>query len=231
MYIPCIVPLREDETLASWICHLAKDNGFENVNEFARYFLQPLVKCGKFRYLKVNDLENFSLLYQRMQMPEISMRELYLMTTCYGGLAPFLSDGRRIHYLNASFRIGVSENEFCSASASILNELRFCPQCRTEEAQADGWYYHRAHQIPGVRVCHKHGCGLYRYTGSVGHWFDEDAQSEPCISDIKPWERNYAQFAKRLLELSPDIDYEAVKAAVLDNLSKHSLLRETMRRL
>jgi len=46
--------------------------------------------------------------------------------------------------------------------AARLTDRRFCPDCVADEMAALGEsYWHRAHQLPGVVVCHRHG-GLLR---------------------------------------------------------------------
>lgn len=49
-------------------------------------------------------------------------------------------------------------------SAEGANEMappKFCPTCAREDVRSLGQpYWHRAHQVPGVLVCHKHGAWL-----------------------------------------------------------------------
>ena len=41
--------------------------------------------------------------------------------------------------------------------------LRYCPACAQEDRDTYGeTYWHRKHQLRGIRVCHKHGCWLER---------------------------------------------------------------------
>jgi hypothetical protein len=45
-----------------------------------------------------------------------------------------------------------------ASSVPALQSLRFCPACVSEEILLYGEpYWHRAHQVPGVYVCHRHG--------------------------------------------------------------------------
>jgi hypothetical protein len=41
------------------------------------------------------------------------------------------------------------------------NAFRYCPQCCVEDARLYGAaYWHRSHSLPGVLLCHRHGCVL-----------------------------------------------------------------------
>lgn len=42
------------------------------------------------------------------------------------------------------------------------SHLQFCVACAKEDATRVEAYWHRAHQLPGVLVCPRHGCGLWR---------------------------------------------------------------------
>lgn len=47
--------------------------------------------------------------------------------------------------------------------------LRYCPVCAEQDRKAYGEaYWHRCHQIPGIWICHEHGCFLKESTVSMG---------------------------------------------------------------
>lgn len=159
--------------------------------------------------------EDFISLYKALNLQGVSMWDLYMKTSCYGGIAPFLSDARQTHYLNTAFRLGASNNSIVSASNSLTSELRFCPLCKKEDEVAGGWYYHRAHQMPSIKVCYKHGSILRRFTGKFGTELSASPQSVSCTNTENSWEQDFAVFAKELLDAAPDISAENSKAAVL----------------
>ena len=168
MYLPVIIAPKNDETTASWIRRLTLANGFDNTEEFAQQFICDSDIANEQRFKAMLGTEDFISLYKALNLQGVSMWDLYMKTSCYGGIAPFLSDARQTHYLNTAFRLGASNNSIVSASKSLTSELRFCPLCKKEDEVAGGWYYHRAHQMPSIKVCYKHGSILRRFTGKFG---------------------------------------------------------------
>lgn len=215
MYLPVIIAPKNDETTASWIRRLTLANGFDNTEEFAQQFICDSDIANEQRFKAMLGTEDFISLYKALNLQGVSMWDLYMKTSCYGGIAPFLSDARQTHYLNTAFRLGVSNNSIVSASNSLTSELRFCPLCKKEDEVAGGWYYHRAHQMPSIKVCYKHGSILRRFTGKFGTELSASPQSVSCTNTENSWEQDFAVFAKELLDAAPDISAENTKAAVL----------------
>lgn len=223
MYFPAAVILQPDETLASWIRRLALSNGFDRIDEFAQQFIYDSNASKGQRLKRSYGTKDFISLYNAFAPQDISMREFYMVTSCYGGIAPFLSVGRQIHYLNTAFRLGVSERSLSVSSNSLTSKLKFCPLCK-EDDKADGaWYYHRAHQMPGVGVCYKHGCSLYLFTGKIGTEFSDNLQFIPCRNTADTWKQSFAVFAKELLDAMPNISAEDTKAAILQEVKRRGL--------
>lgn len=215
MYLPVIIAPKNDETTASWIRRLTLANGFDNTEEFAQQFICDSDIANAQRFKAMLGTEDFISLYKALNLQGISMWDLYMKTSCYGGIAPFLSDARQTHYLNTAFRLGASNNSIVSASNSLTSELRFCPLCKKEDEVAGGWYYHRAHQMPSIKVCYKHGSILRRFTGKFGTELSVSPQSVSCTNTENSWEQDFAVFAKELLDAAPEISAENTKAAVL----------------
>jgi len=215
MYLPVIIAPKNDETTASWIRRLTLANGFDNTEEFAQQFICDSDIANEQRFKAMLGTEDFISLYKALNLQGVSMWDFYMKTSCYGGIAPFLSDARQTHYLNTAFRLGASNNSIVSASNSLTSELRFCPLCKKEDEVAGGWYYHRAHQMPSIKVCYKHGSILRRFTGKFGTELSASPQSVSCTNTENSWEQDFAVFAKELLDAAPDISAENTKAAVL----------------
>lgn len=215
MYLPVIIAPKNDETTASWIRRLTLANGFDNTEEFAQQFICDSDIANEQRFKAMLGTEDFISLYKALNLQGVSMWDFYMKTSCYGGIAPFLSDARQTHYLNTAFRLGASNNSIVSASNSLNSELRFCPLCKREDEVAGGWYYHRAHQMPSIKVCYKHGSFLRRFTGKFGTELSASPQSVSCTNTENSWEQDFAVFAKELLDAAPDISAENTKAAVL----------------
>lgn len=220
MYLPVIIATKNDETTASWIRRLTLANGFDNTEEFAQQFICDSDIANEQRFKAMLGTEDFISLYKALNLQGVSMWDLYMKTSCYGGIAPFLSDARQTHYLNTAFRLGASNNSIVSASNSLTSELRFCPLCKKEDEVAGGWYYHRAHQMPSIKVCYKHGAILRRFTGKFGTELSASPQSVSCTNTEDSWEQDFAVFAKELLDAAPDILAENTKVAVLREVKR-----------
>lgn len=212
------IPPEEDELFSSWIYRISKANLFENLDPFIRAFIRPKAPDG-YQHLRYDDTEEFLTFYLALQS-HTPMAELYLRTTCYAGLAPFMTSGQQIRRLNISFRRTYRKTEFTPKVTPYTRELRRCRCCQQEELENKGfWYYHRAHQLPGVRVCHKHGVLLDVFEGKRGHEFDEDNFFEPALpnADEKIMLR-YAIFFKKILDDAPDGDLSHTKQAIRNML-------------
>lgn len=113
MYLPVIIAPKNDETTASWIRRLTLANGFDNTEEFAQQFICDFDIANEQRFKAMLGTEDFISLYKALNLQGVSMWDLYMKTSCYDGIAPFLSDARQTHYLNA----GIDENDWESAMA------------------------------------------------------------------------------------------------------------------
>jgi len=86
-----------------------------------------------------------------------------------------------------------------------IQALKSCAQCFFEDTKEYGLaYWHRAHQIPNVSACHKHGINLdkqtltYRYHLAVGLPSPPVAITKAAKNDVE-----YAQFCANLIS-DPD---------------------------
>jgi hypothetical protein len=97
--------------------------------------------------------------------PNCSTAELLVESTHAPYFWPFLLDTQRVK-LKASmlgtrshavkFSLGI-----VASRIGAENSLRFCPDCRRSEEAAGIAVWHRAHQLPGILVCHVHGSTLF----------------------------------------------------------------------
>ena len=219
--LPLVIPLEEDELLGSWMYRLSRANLFDNTDIFIKNFVRANAHNG-YHYIKYDDTEEFTTFYHTLQS-STSMADLFLKTTCYSGLAPFLTSGQQTRRVNLSFRKTYGHSEFTPKVTPLTRELRYCKQCRLEELESNGfWYYHRAHQLPGVRVCHKHSCLLKIYKGRIGHEFDDDAPFETTTPNTQlDIMVRYSLFAKGILDTAPYVDMNDTKLVLKDALVQH----------
>lgn len=217
--LPIVIPLEEDELLGSWIYRLARANLITDIDTFIRTYVRAAPY--KRNYIKCNELEEFTPFYNALDT-QIPMLDLFLQTTCYAGIAPFISSGQQITRLNHAFRKTYHNTHISNVGQPLTAKLRWCEQCQQEELNTKGfWYCHRAHQLPGVKVCHKHGSLLKVFNGWSGREFNPNASFE--ISEANaPTEimQQYAVFFKTLLDLAPDGSFEITRKILKSEITK-----------
>lgn len=198
--VPVLLPPYEDETLLCWQRRLASVNGFQTPRQFVKAFvLEEHPRAHGER--RADALESFSKFFENLHV-ENTISDIFLATTCYGGLAPFLSKHQQTQYINTAFR----SNTLGSSPHVLTSDKYFCPDCWGEVP-----FFHRSHQIPGVRMCNKHHRLL--------HYYDEHHQEIACTPNApsKIMEK-YSAFVASLLRIQPDADIQATKLAIVSEL-------------
>lgn len=218
--IPIMIPYQKDEFLYSWICRLAIENGFK---DDIREFMQSYVCLSDDLCFDVTKIEPFAInLHEKLRRHLI---DLYLETSLYPFLSIFLTNQLQTKYLNKVFRKYQRHSSFTNDQMSrAINELKICPICKNEELDKLGfYYYHRSHQLPGVKVCTKHKCQLHRYTGQRYKIFTQPLKTEivPLKATIDV-EYQYAAFVEELLHANLDINKQQLCQIIEDELTKQS---------
>ena len=197
-----VIPLMEDETLYSYLLRLAKVNGFEDIRHFtdSHVFSSRYENKGK-KYVDVSfdirdDLYRFAVSLQGSQ--HVQVLPFYLRTSIFSGIAPFMLRANASRYVGLLSKYH-NHSRILAHAELMIQSLNLCPQCQADDIQANGFfYYRRAHQMPGVTVCHKHGCALQRYTGKHG---EEMAEYLPTVElATHDMSTDYAIFCKDLLD-------------------------------
>jgi hypothetical protein len=96
---------------------------------------------------------------------QLSMEELIDGATVFPYFRPFLRSGQATQCFQTmasqnacGMKIGIG---LVASRIGARNAFRYCPQCRDEDEQLHGSaYWHRAHNLPGVLVCHRHKIAL-----------------------------------------------------------------------
>ena len=195
--------IEEDEHLYSYFLRTGIANGFSFKDLFALSS-----HYGKAAYPYGGDYETifgYTRLYEFFDYDENdgnyeSLVSLFKRTSIYNGIAPFTTKNKlknKIEKLNKyNFSSGNTGPEY-----KVL-ELKLCPECMNDEIKSKGYfYYHRAHQMPEVAVCHKHNCELKKYNGPLGEELTfpidlVDVETNPEISD----NYKYAIFCRDVLD-------------------------------
>lgn len=143
----------------------------------------------------------FIRLCRNLGLEDTDMAEYYLSLSVFPFEALFMTAGKQTKYV-----CGLLDVPGISAKQGLFDKLRFCPCCMAEDRNGYGTVYaHRAHQLDGVKVCHKHGEALLEcgFIDSIqvsldelvnkGHFVDVEAEDAAA-------EQEYACFAKELLD-------------------------------
>lgn len=210
------VPL-PDELLYSYLLRLSIANGFDDIRDFTDHYVFPSDENKKRSHIKISydvqdDLYRFAASVRKTD-PNQTL-SFYLKTSLFHGIAPLCSSYRSSCYVGLLSKYR-NPSKLLSSSYAMISKLRFCHLCQKEDLNRHGnFYYHRAHQMPGVTVCHKHGCALHVYEGKHG-----EEMKPPIISSVLPFHSKsyeYAIFCKTFL----DAELECNLALIADAISK-----------
>lgn len=95
---------------------------------------------------------------------KLSAEELAVRHTLVGYFTHFAGTLRRTQVLRAMEELGQGFHTrlgVCAGAARAPKRFQLCRQCHAEDLQRHGQaYWHRAHHLPGVLVCHLHGDAL-----------------------------------------------------------------------
>lgn len=105
---------------------------------------------------------------------QLSMEQLIDSATVLPYFRPFLSLGKATRCLQAmasqnacGMKIGIG---LVASRIGARNAFRYCRRCRAEDEQLHGSaYWHRAHNLPGVLVCHRHKGVLMELKSGLVH--------------------------------------------------------------
>lgn len=203
--IPILIPLEKDELLYSWQRRLAKANGFDTLYDFARVYIYPNCRNEKERCdrrVEIDGREDFFPFAQALGLESTNdMIQLYLDTTLFNAVSPFMTDIQQIRWV----RTALPKNENVirrNQVVPLFDTIKVCPKYMEAEKERLGFsYIHRAHQIPGVKVCHRHGCFL------VG-----EREKNASLLYGSELDKKYAVFANDLLQVQTGANLAQTKA-------------------
>lgn len=185
-----IVPQEaEDEILYSFLMRTARANGFNNTKLFFDcYHLKKPGQSITYEYRW-----DIYRLIEAISKKNEDVVKFYLKTEMFSGIAPFATRELTSH------RIGVlcsrpEIKKMLTKTRPVISHLKCCPICQQEDKEKYGyWYYHRAHQMPEVTTCYKHGCKLKKFIGNKGNEFSvaeedyEDCRAYSCSEEYARW--------------------------------------------
>jgi len=215
--IPTMIPYEKDELLHSWICRLAIHNGFDNLEHFIRSYTSSTFHLS----YDTKDIE--FLLINLPEWYQENFLDIYLGSSLYPYYSIFLTPEQQTNYLNAVFRRYKKDSKMQNDFSKVtFKEFRFCPVCKQIELDTKGFYfYHREHQLPGVRVCTKHKCKLHKYLGKPNKIFEENIKYEQIQlkTDLET-EYKYCLFVEKLLKADLDLNQLDLNQIILNQFKK-----------
>ena len=165
--IPRIIEPDEDETFASWIIRLAKENVISDTRSFILAFIYPNEPGTRKTFPQMDHRIPFELFWKALECvhEETDESELFIRTSTFTGTSPFMPEEQRQRYINQAFYTDKRMEALFPVPHGTIDGLYICPECVAGELQDKGYFtLHRAHHLPGVTMCHKHRCALGKIT-------------------------------------------------------------------
>lgn len=219
-YIPIIIPLEEDEILYSYIMRLAEANAFQDIRGLlaAYAWTNEDVLDKRAKRIKRDSFNYLGQFYEALN-PPLSVDELFLKTTLYTGISPFINRAQQTNIVNLVFRRNA--RDILVNTYDWIKNLKCCPMCMEEEKQKKGYFYfHREHQMPAVVSCYKHQCALKVCKNSFGTEI-----KQPNLVDISEDTNEvtigYAKYVKDILEANLSVDKETIKITICEWMTNH----------
>jgi len=183
---------------------------------FMEIYVWPEYKNSKKRYGSIGyDIRNDLYVFARSLgiADNISILDLYLKTSIFEGMVPYMSRELASHHIGL-----LSKREDFSGILPPVNhmvqKLKICPECaKGEQNQIGSYYFHRAHQLPGVTVCHKPGNTLLEYCGKRGKELKEQEAFKPLPSyhDSLEYAKFCFDFLNAEIQISKDVIMQLIK--------------------
>ena len=225
--IPRIIEPDEDEMFASWIIRLTRENGISETKNFIKAFIYPNEPGRRYSFPKMDHRVPFELFWKALEYvhDEIVESDLYIRTSIFTGTSPFMRKEQRQRYLNQAFYTDRRMEPLFALPHGTIDGLYICPECAAEELREKGYFtLHRAHHLPGVTVCYRHGCIL----GKIEEKYinispDRIPGHTPLEVSVTPLLRRYAVFAKSFMDESPDSSQEELVSLIYERKTANTL--------
>lgn len=212
--LPITVPFEEDELLYSWVFRLYKTNLFNSRRDFEKSVLKS----------------------QAMHPDGFSFSRSLLLSTSYNKdqysvflkhtLFPFYSifyNKEKIEKVLCLQRLGFKKNSPLSSLKDEIKDLKYCPECLKEKG---GYYLQRAHQLPDVKVCHKHKCRLKSLDKFYnGEEISRITDLHTDFSVLKD-EYEYSVFMKAILDQNYDMNLNDLSRMISKRIQDIKLLNQ-----
>ena len=223
-----IIPeIYEDELLYSFFCRCYVRNGFLIYRQMAEYLF--LNKKEKPDVLFVNGLR--PEIRQQLEKQK-SWSSIIKDNTMYSFYSKFLENERKEKAYKALCNMEGNYRNLLPVGKA--RTLCYCSMCVQEDRRQYGeTYWHRSHQMEGVKVCPKHGCYLSESNIETGMKQSpcfksaemEVAETKIIMASFKEWE--FARYVNEVVCLEDDYKNELSIGVYLDTMLSETKYKST----
>lgn len=222
-FIPYIMKPLPDELLFSWVNRLAKVNCI-TISTFSNEYFGTTIRRAAHPPAEIRKgFERFcdSLRYDG----DKAKMYFSLSTLSFESLA--LPVNYQIRVVNNIF---MEPNLLNMVPTHFYQSLNVCLDCVKEDKETYGEaYIHRAHQLTGVKTCHKHHKQLYQMIGGKNFQYNfEESNLEPVVFGASLEEENrYADYSYKLLNSGITSNAEEIKSFILNCFEQKGFNKST----
>lgn len=223
-----IIPeIYEDELLYSFFCRCYVRNGFLIYRQMAEYLF--LNKKEKPDILFVNGLR--PEIRQQLEKQK-SWSSIIKDNTMYSFYSKFLENERKEKAYKALCNMEGNYRNLLPVGKARM--LCYCSMCVQEDRRKYGeTYWHRSHQMEGVKVCPKHRCYLSESNIETGMKQSpcfrsaemEVAETKIIMVSYKEWE--FARYVNEVVCLEDDYKNELSIGVYLDTMLSETKYKST----
>lgn len=239
MLIPYTNHPLEDELMFSWIHRLAIANGFDGteasaIRLFSKIYIHPNNDKGGYPEPHYDCHDEMYLFLSSLGLSFEKLPNLYLDTNIFPAVAPFMTKMRQTNYINKA--VYPNDMGFTSLifkySNSLITNTFICPECAKEDIEKHGFFYlHRAHHLPNVKCCHKHGIALHKFIGKKPNELLSTELYEQINDCIGSAEIKYAKFYNDLLNAKINTNSMELAPVIRNKINKMGYTRPNYAKL
>ena len=197
-----------DEHIYSFVRRLADANALP-----FRMFLEYYFGKDRKRQIDYDMKEGFPM-FCKQAFPNDNQADRFFELTTAPFDIIFLTEQNQSRFISNIFEPQTPLNNTLSVG---VNNLRLCPQCLQEDiAEYGEAYFHRAHQLEGVRCCYKHNIPLMEYRKPRSRTAGYDLQDyTELLTGPQEQALQYARYAKDLLDAKLGVNLKEIQQYML----------------
>ena len=199
--IAILTPPYPDELFYSYINRLSKINGIPRERNFIGRIMGNINDSTEISHFFMN-YDGRGIFPLFFNSTNINAYNIINSCSVYPFQSIFLTPNRQAMVVDTLFNTSLRQ-KICFR---LISRLKYCKECTEEDMKNYGYSYaHRAHQLPGVTVCHKHHTPLW----------DGDTPIEITTDAVE-----YAIFTKDLLDAGLQTNIDKIQQSLLPHIDK-----------